>query len=64
MVTSWKDPNEPGSSSTIATNTTVAHRQRAKNTYGKARQIFENYATMDKAIKQQIIETIEDAYIT
>ena len=28
------------------------------------RQIFENAATMDEALKHQIIENIEDAYIT
>ena len=40
MVTSWEDPDYPGSRSTIATNATVPRRHQAYDTYGKALQIF------------------------
>ena len=48
---------------TVAKNSTVSHRQQANETYGKAHQIFENSATMYKALKHYLIETIEDSYI-
>ena len=60
----WEDPDKPGTSPTIATNSTVACRQQANKTYGKARWILENAATMDETLKHQIIEIIEDTYIS
>ena len=45
------------------TNTTVSHCQQANETYGEARQIFENSTTMEEVLKYQIIETIEVNYI-
>ena len=62
--TSWEDPYNPDEIPTIATNATVSHYQQANETYGKARWILENTATIDKALKHQIIETIEDTYIS
>ena len=61
--TSWEDLDKPGASPTIAKNTTVANCQQDNMTYGKARQNFEIFATMDKFLKHQIIETIGDTYI-
>ena len=58
-VTPWEYLDDPGSTPTIATNTTVAHLQQANNTYVKACQIFEKATNMNKGIKHQIIETIE-----
>ena len=59
----WENPDEPGSSPTIAINAIVSHNQQDNKTYGEARQIFETTAAMDKSLKHQIIESIEDTYI-
>ena len=64
MRTPWEDPDDPGKIPTIATNVTVAHRQQANETHSEARRILENAATMDEALKTQIIETIEYTYTT
>ena len=61
--TALKDPYEPVAIPTIAKNATDAHHQQSNKAYGEECQIFENVATMDKSIKHQIIETIEDTYI-
>ena len=64
VVTPWEDPDDHSSSTTIATNATLYRRQQANETYGEALQIFENAATMDKNLKHQMFEIIEDTYIT
>ena len=48
----------------IATRATVDHYRQAHETYGEARRILENVATLDKTIKQQIIGTTEDTSTT
>ena len=62
--TPFEDLDDPGASPTIATNVTFDHLQQDNDTYGEAHQIFENSATMDEALRHQIIGTIEDTYIT
>ena len=61
--TTWADPDKPVAGPTITRISTIAHLQQYNETYGKSRQIFENVTTMDKTLKHQIVETIEDTYI-
>ena len=63
MGTQWEDKDDPSAIPTTAKHATVAHCQQANEKYGEAHRIFENAATMDKSLKQQIIETIEETYI-
>ena len=62
--TPWEDPKDPGSSQTIPEKAIAAHRQQANKTHGEVRRVFEKYETMDEALNYQVIETIEDNYIT
>ena len=59
----WEYNKDPGSIPTIPDKVTVTHLQRYNEKHCKARQNFENSATMDEAPNRQVIETIEDTYI-
>ena len=64
MGKQWEDLGDSGPILTIATNAIASHHQQANETYDEERQIFKNDATMEEALKNQIIETIEDTYIS
>ena len=46
--TPWEYPDNTGTSLTITANFTAINFQQSNETYGKARQIFENSATIDE----------------
>ena len=62
-VTLWEYQKDPGSSPTISEKATFHRRWQANKTLSESRQFFENSTTMDKALKHQVIETIEVTYI-
>ena len=57
--TAWEDPAKPWIYRTVTANTIVAHNYKLHQKYNEALWIYNN----DKALKNQVIDTVKDAYI-
>jgi hypothetical protein len=58
--TAYTAPNNPGPIVIHAVNASQAIRERNNITYEEARQIYDNNANMDAALKTQLIDAIKD----
>ena len=62
-ATPYVVPVDPGVIANIPPNSTGAAREQLRTEHKEARRIYDNTTNMDDALKGQVIDTIDDAYL-
>ena len=63
LTTAWSNPPDPGVYPVILPNSTASYQYQLQFQHVKGQRIYKNTVTMDKALKNQFIESIEDTYL-
>ena len=63
LTTVWANQTDPGVYSTMLSNTTSDHRYQPQLQHDKRQRIYKNIGTMDKALNNQVIDSVKDTYL-
>ena len=61
-ITAWNNPPDPGVYPTVPTNSTTSYQDQLKIKHKEVQRIYDNEGKMDKALNNQVINSIEDTY--
>ena len=62
-TTSWKNPPDPGVYPTVPKNIPTDQKYQLQLHHKEGQRIYDNTARMDKALNNQVIQSVEDRYL-
>ena len=62
-TTSWKNPPDPGVYPTVPKNIPTDQKYQLQLHHEEGQRIYDNTARMDKALNNQVIQSVEDRYL-
>ena len=64
MKIAWVTPQDPGAEPTVPVTANAAQRQKIRDEHEEKRRIYKNNNIMYKALKQHIIDDVDNTYVS